>query len=72
MKLNDYVALIEQENSKVSQYTRPDFDYMVDLESYPDEKFSECCGAELSVDLVPGEVVECPSCYQMTEVVIDG
>jgi hypothetical protein len=71
MKLNDYVALIEQENSKVSQYTRPDFDYMVDMD-ISDSKYTECCGTEVSNDLVPGEVVECSSCYQMTEVVIDG
>ena len=43
MKLNDYVALIEQENSKVSQYTRPDFDYMVDMD-ISDSKYTECCG----------------------------
>ena len=71
MRLNDYVRLIEQENSKVSQYTRPDFDYIVDIE--PDSsKYTECCGTEVSNDLVPGEVVECTSCYQMTEVVING
>lgn len=71
MRLNDYVRLIEQENSKVSQYTRPDFDYIVDIE--PDSsKYTECCGTEVSNDLTTGEVVECSSCYQMTEVVING
>ena len=71
MRLNDYVRLIEQENSKVSQYTRPDFDYIVDIEQ-DDSKYTECCGTWVSNDLSPGEVVECSHCYQMTEVVING